>query len=95
VEDNVRNYSRILVVNLSGRKDVLTIYPVPATTIFTVRLKNSELMNTEAQLLSADGRLLRKIKLQNVEQNIYIGNLVTGVYYLKTSDGKTYKILKQ
>ena len=52
-------------------------------------------MNTEAQLLSADGRLLRKIKLQNVEQKIDIGSLVTGVYYLKTFDGKTYKILKQ
>ena len=68
VEDNVRNYSRILVVNLAAREDVIAIYPVPATNIFTIRLKNSSLMNTEAQLLSADGRLLRKIKLQNVEQ---------------------------
>ena len=95
VEDNVKNYSRILVVNLSAKKDVIAIYPIPATNIATIRLKNSRLMNTEAQLLSADGRLLRKIKLQTVEQKINIGGLVKGVYYLKTIDGNAYKILKQ
>ena len=95
VEDNVRNYSRILVVNLLAREDALAIYPVPATTVFTIRLKNSELINTEAQLLSADGRLLQKIKLQNQQQTIDIAGLVTGVYYLKTFDGNVYKILKQ
>ncbi len=95
VEDNVRNYSRILVVNLVARKDALAIYPVPATNIFTIRLKNSELVNTDAQLLGADGRLLRKIKLLNPQQDINISNMAKGVYYLKTFDGSVYKILKQ
>ena len=95
VEDNVKNYSRILVVNLVAKRDALAIYPVPATNVFTIRLKNSGLVNTEAQLLGADGRLLRKIKLHNQQQDIHIGSLTTGVYYLKTFDGSIYKILKQ
>ena len=95
VEDNVKNYSRILVVNLVARKNALAIYPVPATNVFTIRLTNSELINTDAQLLSADGRLLRRIKLHNQQQDISISSLTKGVYYLKTFDGSVYKILKQ
>ena len=95
VEDNVKNYSRILVVNLLSGKDALAIYPVPATNVITIRLKNSDLVNTEVQLLTPDGRLMRRIKLQNQQQDINIGSLITGVYYLRTIDGNVYKVLKQ
>jgi len=40
-----------------------------------ISVKNSDLVNTEAKLLSSDGRVLQKIKLQGIEQNIDIGNL--------------------
>lgn len=94
-EDNVINYSNILVVNLAEKEQGLTIYPVPANSTLTIRITNSALMNTDAQLLSPDGRLLQKIKLRNFEQTIDMLTLPAGVYYLKTSNGKAYKILKQ
>jgi hypothetical protein len=94
-EDNVRNYSNILIVNLSENEGGMTIYPVPVTAALTIRLKNSDLVNTEAQLLSSDGRLLQKIKLHGLQQNIHVGHLPAGVYYLKTVNGKAYKIVKQ
>ena len=95
VEDNVRNYSNILVVNLSEKEKGIVIYPVPVTSALTINIKNSGLINTEAQLLSSDGRLLQKIKLRAFQQDVYIGYLPAGVYYLKTINGKAYKILKQ
>ena len=95
VEDNVRNYSNILVVNLSEKEYGMAIYPVPATSIVTIRVRNSDLANTEAQLLSSDGQLLQKIRLNGFQQDINIGQLPAGVYYLKTFNGKAYKILKQ
>lgn len=95
VEDNARNYSNILVVNLSEKEQGMVIYPVPVNSALTIRIKNTDLVNTEAQLLSADGRLLQKIKLQALQQDIQIGHLPAGVYYLKTVNGKAYKILKQ
>jgi hypothetical protein len=95
VEDNVINYSNILVVNLSEKGNGMAIYPVPASSALTIRIKNSALVNTEAQLLNSEGRLLQKIKLHSFEQKIDIGHLPAGVYYLKTVNGKAYKIVKQ
>jgi Pectate lyase superfamily protein/Secretion system C-terminal sorting domain len=95
VEDNVSNYSNILVVNLFEKEQAVIIYPVPVVSVLTIRIKNSDLINTEAQLLSADGRMLQKIKLQVFQQDIQIGHLPAGVYYLKTVNGKAYKIIKQ
>lgn len=95
VEDNVRNYSNILVVNLSENENGILIYPVPVTSALTINIKNSGLINTEAQLLSSEGRLLQKIKLRGYQQEVHIGHLPPGVYYLKTANGKAYKIIKQ
>ena len=95
VEDNKISYSIILVVNLSEKENGITIYPVPATAQLTIRIKNSDLVNTEAQLLSSDGHLLRKIKLHGFDQSLDIDYLPAGVYYLKTFNGKAYKIIKQ
>jgi hypothetical protein len=94
-EDNKINYSRILIVNLSSKQDMLKIYPVPASTQFKIRVNTSELVYTEAVLLNTDGRLLERIKLNGFEQTIDIRHLPAGVYYLKTLNGKVYKVLKQ
>ncbi len=94
VEDNIVNYSRILIVNLFAKKNLIIIYPVPATAELNIRV-NSDLLNTDAQLLNAEGMMLQTIKLNSLEQNIDIRLLPAGVYYLKTVNGKAYKVLKQ
>jgi len=95
VEDHTRNYSSILVVNLAGKENALSIYPVPVTAQLKIQVKENDLVNTEAQLLNSAGRLVQKIKLQRFEQTIDIQMLPVGVYFLKTFNGKAYKILKQ
>lgn len=95
VEDNKISYSRILIVNLTSKQDMVKVYPVPASTQFKIRVNTSELVNTEALLLNAEGRLLQRIKLNAFEQTIDIRHLQAGFYYLRTINGKTYKVLKQ
>jgi len=95
VEDNTRNYSSILVVNLIGKENALAIYPVPVTAQLKIQVKDNDLVNTEAQLLNSAGRLLQKIKLQRFEQTIDMLSLPAGIYFLKTFNGKAYKIIKQ
>jgi hypothetical protein len=95
VEDNVINYSNTLLVKLGAKKDAITVYPVPTGNMVNIRLKSNTLMNTEAKLLSAEGRLLQKIKLTRMEQSIHLGHLQAGIYFLETGDGHVYKIVKQ
>ena len=95
VDDNNVSYSAVLAIGLAENEDVIIVYPVPATDELTIRIKNSALLNTEIQLLSSEGRLLQKIKLHSPEQNIHIGHLLAGVYYLKTGNGNTYRVVKQ
>ena len=89
------SYSNVLAINLSAKEGGIAVYPVPATDKLTVSIKNSALVNTEVQFISPDGRVLQKIKLQLFQQNINIGHLSPGVYYLKTADGNAYRIVKQ
>lgn len=94
VADNGLSYSHVLKVNLSDIEKEIIIYPVPVRNELKILIKNSTLINTEVQLLSADGRLVQKIRLQSAVQNIYPGNLQAGVYFLKTATGYAYKIVK-
>ena len=94
-EDNGRSYSNVLAADLSEQEEEMVIYPVPAKDELRIRLINSALLNTEIRLLSAEGRLLQKIKLQTIGQNIPVGHLPAGIYYLETGNGKTYKVIKQ
>lgn len=94
VEDNIINYSSILVVKLAAAEKGITIYPVPASAEVTIRLNNNTLINTAAELFNSDGRLLRTIKLGGITQHLNIRYLPAGLYYLKMLDGKAYKIVK-
>lgn len=95
VADNGINYSQVLAVDLSAKEKGIVLYPVPVKNELTIRITNSGLLNTEVQLLSAEGRLVQKIKLYTAVQNIPVDHLPTGMYFLKTINGDGYKIIKQ
>lgn len=95
VADNNISYSKVLAVDLTEKGDGIFIYPVPAENELTISIRNSSLLNTEIQLLSSEGRLVQKIKLNSAVQKIHIGYLSEGIYYLKTVNGNVYRIIKQ
>jgi len=89
------SYSHVLAVNLSGKDNGIVVYPVPATGELTISVKNTSLLNTEVQMLNAEGQLVQKIKLHRMVQNLPVGHIPAGVYYLKTADGHSNRIIKQ
>lgn len=95
VEDNRISQSRVLAVNFGKNEEALVFYPVPANSNMTIKIKDNALINSEVQLLTVDGREIQKIKLLSFQQEINIGYLSSGLYLLRTSDGKVYKLLKQ
>lgn len=93
--DNGISYSHVLAVDLSAKNKGIVLYPIPVKHELTIRITNSSLLNTEVQLLSSEGRLLQKIKMQVPVQNIPVDHLPAGMYFLKTINGNMYKIVKQ
>jgi hypothetical protein len=83
-----------VAINLGVAERGIYIYPSPATTQIKILVEQSSLINTEALLLDPEGQLLQRIKFVNREENINIANLPAGTYFLKTVDGKAYKIIK-
>ncbi|MDO5510289.1 MAG: S8/S53 family peptidase [Weeksellaceae bacterium] len=61
-------------------KDEVQLYPNPAKESFFIRLNADH--GGQYSLLSADGRVISKAKLQDGENQINIAHLPTGVYYV-------------
>lgn len=89
------SYSYVLAADLSAKDKGIIVYPVPVKDEFTIRINNSVLLNTNVQLVSAEGQLVQTIKLYHTVQNIPVGHLPAGMYFLKTINGDTYKVIKQ
>lgn len=75
-------------------KNLLSVYPVPATNILTLNFNNNiHLLDklVEINVFSTQGVLVHKIllnknELQNIEK-IDLGNLIKGFYYLNITSG--------
>ncbi|MBL0154715.1 MAG: T9SS type A sorting domain-containing protein [Chitinophagaceae bacterium] len=51
--------------------------------------------NTTAQLLDIRGHLIQQIQINGPVYKLNMGKLSKGIYFLKTDDGSTFKLIKQ
>ena len=72
----------------------MTAYPNPAVTQTTVRL-NKNYIGSQVNLVSASGRVIRRIRIADETFSVDLSVYVSGLYLLRTSDGKTIKLIKQ
>ena len=94
-ENNTFSYSIVLTVNFLEKENEIVVYPVPVRDELIIKIKNNSLLNSEVQLLNAEGMLVQKIIIFNSVQIIQVSQLAAGIYFLKTKDSKTYKIIKR
>ncbi|HXA00917.1 MAG TPA: alpha-amylase family glycosyl hydrolase [Cytophagaceae bacterium] len=85
------------VVGPADNQTRLNIYPNPGRDILNIEIQN---LNTGkesvVELYNTLGELTASFTLQANQINmVSIANLPTGVYYIKTADGKAVKFLKQ
>ena len=77
-----------------GEGNLNSIYPNPAREIVTFQVGNA-LLNTTANLYNIAGRKVQNIVITNVNQEINIKALTSGLYILKFADGTADRFLKE
>lgn len=91
--DGKYTYSNIIFINADG-KNVLSVYPNPVRDILTLTVDKT-LLNTEAVIIDTRGKVLQRVKITQLQEQISIEQYTSGMYIIKTANGSTMKILKQ
>ena len=87
--DGRNSYSAVIKINTSAAQ--ATIYPTVFTNGFTVNANAA----ATAQLIDAQGRLVRNIKLSASSNYIAADDLAKGVYIIVFENGLRQRIIKQ
>lgn len=82
-------YSTVIKL-YSDENTTLTVYPTKFTQSFTVVTPTAQ----SAALVNMQGQVVKNIKLESGSNYVPVGEISTGVYVLKTADGKSQKIIK-
>jgi hypothetical protein len=85
-------YSQVIGVT-NNNKGSISIYPNPATAITYINTGNS-LLNTQATLHDANGRLLQTVLITTNPQPISLQHLAKGVYVLQFADGRVEQLIR-
>jgi hypothetical protein len=75
-----------------------SVYPNPAKDYLVLKVENYDIINLSYQLSNINGKILEQKKLEALETNIVMSNLVPATYFLKVindkKEVKTFKIVK-
>ena len=91
--DNRSKYSAIRTVTFAS--DYNLVYPVPTSDKVIIELKDSKLIGSAALISDQNGKLVQRVTITNMQQEISLYKLPTGMYFLKMTDGSSYKLIKQ
>jgi hypothetical protein len=72
----------------------IRLYPNPALNVLNVNI-NSNLVNQPYAIIDGLGRVVLNGKLNEVQNTINVEQLSKGIYYLKLSDNKSSKFIKE
>ena len=86
-------YSAIVALSLKSGLSI-TMFPNPVNDVVTIQQMGS-FRNTSAQLLDSRGNIIRKIQITGPSYKLNMSSLSKGIYFLKTDDGSTFKLIKQ
>ncbi len=87
-------YSNIIKLN-SQSKNQTTIYPNPLTTKATLEISDRALLNTQATIIDANGRILQTFTIKNNFEIVDMSGFSKGIYILKLANGEMQSIIKQ
>ena len=94
VDRNGRDsYSSICVFKKVGISATY-IFPNPAADVLQLVVA-PELVNSQAVLLNANGQVIRKISITNLQTPVPVDNLGLGLYLIKFEDGSAAQFVKQ
>jgi hypothetical protein len=69
------------------------VYPNPAKDYVYIKRSNDQSL-VNLTLTDVTGKVIKNIQLEGVEENLFIGDLPAGVYFLNFEEGTTIKVVK-
>lgn len=94
IEASLISYSRTVEMNNESAPSILRLYPQPVNGSAILEFTDPALINTIANLIDNQGRVLQQIRLLQQRQQLDVSMLKAGIYYLKMKDGRTLKLVK-
>jgi hypothetical protein len=101
------NYYRIKIIENNGKftntnmqsvllqgKESFVMYPLPAIDKVTIQTNKKNLLNTTATLVDLQGKIINSFKIISSVQVMNVQALPKGIYFLRTADGNSYKLVK-
>jgi hypothetical protein len=91
--DGRNSYSTIIKLS-NYQIGALSIYPNPVKVVLTLSVDNT-FLNTNAVIVNTTGKTVQQIKIAQLQTQINIDALPSGIYWLKAIKGATQKIIKE
>lgn len=92
--DGKTSYSSITRLSATNEASSFSIYPNPVRDLVSISVAQS-MLHSKLQLTDMSGRILKELIVTNTAFTINISQLSTGVYFLKSSNGQTQKLVKE
>ena len=92
-KDGGFTYSNIIWLSNDVNNDI-SIYPSPVKDVLNINTANNKLINTNVQMVDANGRVISNFLLKYNHQQLEVAELANGIYLLKFADGTSHKIIK-
>jgi hypothetical protein len=83
------------VHSVSAPNGALNLHPNPARDQVTIRINDAKLIGSKLTLLDAFGRVVRTLQLSGTEQLLSLDGLAVGVYLLKDTEQRVWKLVKE
>jgi hypothetical protein len=93
--DGSFTFSNVVQINNNLNNDDLKLTPNPTNGFVTLTGIQTNLINTQLQLLNMDGQKIKQLLINNNQFLVDLSIYPKGVYLLKLTNGKVFKIIKQ
>jgi trimeric autotransporter adhesin len=94
--DNDGRFTNSNIIKLSTfNLQLSTLYPNPIKDKATLYISDRSLLNTQATIVDANGRIIRAFNIKNNFEIVDMSVLPSGLYVLKLSNGEIVKMIKQ
>lgn len=86
--NGVYTYSNVIFINTkTNNTDAFTIADNPVKTKLQLLITDNSLINTQASIVNSNGIIVKKFNIISALQNVNVGELANGTYYLQTTIG--------
>lgn len=94
--DNDGRFTYSNIIKLTNKPiNQSTIFPNPIATTATLELGDRKLLNTVANIIDANGKIVKSILIKNIFEKLSMGDLPAGIYILRLKNGEVIKLIKE